>query len=383
MYLQESFLMQTKNPSARRIFEKLYPVFKKYTGLPEANLQFVGNCSVALIDKILDMEEFPNYVKTNQFKRIRKLMSHVVPLEFEEVLRLKQPGRKRFKINFYTRGLKMKNNKLLEKWKNRVICMDCVEGMKQLPDASADIFLFSPPYDMLRDYEGKPEFNLHQTGEQCYRILKDGGIAAMVIQDQTKEFAKSLTTFRTAVDWVDNLGFRLFECCLYHKQGQEGAWWTKRFRVDHEYILIFLKGKRPAFFDKEPLKIPSKHAGKTMTGCATRTTSGKTLKSKKVKINPTKCRGTVWDYITCGDGGKLKHQHPATFPEKLPYDLIQCFCPKNGLVIDPFMGSGTTGVAAIKLDRNFIGFDISQKYISEISEPRIKIEIEKKQQIYL
>jgi site-specific DNA-methyltransferase (adenine-specific) len=244
--------------------------------------------------------------------------------------------------------------------------------MKELPDNSIDFMITSPPYDSIRDYNGF-KYNLHNAGEQIYRVLKDGGVAAMVIQDQTKDFGKSLTTFKTIIDWCEKIGFKLFECIIYRKHGGEGAWWTKRFRVDHEYVPVFLKGARPQYFNKEPLKIPSKHGGKTMTGCATRLTNGETLNSKKVTINLTKCRGTIWDYVTCGDGTRLKHEHPATFPDKLPYDFIQCFCPPNGLVLDPYMGSGTTALAAIKLQRNFIGFDISNEYC-KLSIKRLKVE---------
>lgn len=250
--------------------------------------------------------------------------------------------------------------------------MDCVEGIKKLPDNSVDLVITSPPYDSVRNYNGF-KYDLHATGKELHRVLKEGGIAAVVIQDQTKNFAKSLTSFRMIVDWVDNIGFKLFETVIYKKHGAEGAWWSKRFRVDHEYMPIFLKGARPQYFNKEPLKIPSKHRGKTMTGCATRLTNGKTLKSKKVTISPLKCRGTLWDYTTCGDGTKLKHQHPATFPDKIPYDFIRCFCPPNGIVIDPFMGSGTTALAAIKLERNFVGFDVSKEYCDLINR-RIKEE---------
>ncbi|MGC8680399.1 MAG: DNA-methyltransferase, partial [Candidatus Micrarchaeia archaeon] len=76
----------------------------------------------------------------------------------------------------------------------------------------------------------------------------------------------------------------------------------------------------------------------------------------------TKCRGTVWDYLNAGDKDPLKRQHPAVFPDQIPYDFIQVFCPPNGIVLDPFMGSGSTAVSAVKLGRNFIGFDIVQKY---------------------
>lgn len=100
---------------------------------------------------------------------------------------------------------------------NKVYCMDCVEGMSKIPDNSIDLVVTSPPYDQLREYDGNLTFDLHKTGEQVYRILKDGGIAVMVIQDQTKDFGKSLTTFRTVIDWCDNIGFKLFETVIYRK----------------------------------------------------------------------------------------------------------------------------------------------------------------------
>lgn len=262
--------------------------------------------------------------------------------------------------------------KILKKWLNTTQCMDCVEGMKQLPDNSIDLIVTSPPYDQIRKYNGF-SYNLHDTGKESYRILKEGGIAAMVIQDQTKNFGKTLTSFKTIIDWCDNIGFKLFECLIYKKYGAEGAWWNKRFRVDHEYIPVFLKGKKPQYFNKEHLKIPSKWGGRTLTGGATRLTNGETLKARPIKINPFKCRGTIWEYLTAGDGSRLKHLHPATFPDKLPYDFIQCFCPGGGIVLDPFMGSGTTAVAAVKLDRNFIGFDTSKEYC-KIVEKRLETE---------
>ena len=214
---------------------------------------------------------------------------------------------------------------------------------------------------------------------EIFRILKEGGIAVMVIQDQTKNFGKTLTSFRTIVDWCDNIGFKLFECLIYKKYGAEGAWWNKRFRVDHEYMPVFLKGEKLQYFNKEPLKIPSKWGGKTLKGGATRLTNGKTIKARPIKINPLKCRGTIWEYLTAGDGSKLKHQHPATFPDKLPYDFIQCFCPEKGVVLDPFIGSGTTAIAAVKLNRNFIGFDVSEEYC-DLARKRLELEANFKQE---
>ena len=253
---------------------------------------------------------------------------------------------------------------------NQIICGDCVQTLKTYGDESIDITVFSPPYDDLRDYNGY-SMNLHTIGQELFRVTKTGGIVAMVIQDQTKDGHKSLTSFRTAVDWCDNIGFGLFETVIYQKQGKEGGWWSKRFRVDHEYIHIFIKGTRPNSFDKTELKIPSKHAGKTMTGGANRNKDGKTTQSSTFVINPTKCRGTIWDYANGGDKNRVKRQHPAPFPDKIPYDLIQAFTKEGDIVLDPMVGSGSTCVAAKILNRQYIGIDISQEYC-DISVQRIR-----------
>ena len=255
---------------------------------------------------------------------------------------------------------------------NQIICGDAIEVMKKFPANSIDMVVTSPPYDAIRDYKGFT-LDLHASGKEIHRVLKDGGVAAMIIQDQTKNFGKSLTSFRTIIDWCDSFGFKLFETVIYRKYGAEGAWWNKRFRVDHEYIPIFLKGERPYYFNKEHLKIPSKHGGKTMTGGGTRLTNGVRINTRSITINPMKCRGTIWEYLTAGDGSRLKHQHPATFPNQLPYDFIQCFCPPKSIVLDPFVGSGTTTVAAKNLGRKYIGIDIAPEYCA-ITKKRMEIE---------
>ena len=257
---------------------------------------------------------------------------------------------------------------------DRVIHGDANEVLQNIPDNSIDIVVTSPPYDNIRDYKGF-SLDLNKMGALLHRKLKDGGVIGMVIQDQTKNFGKSLTSFKTIISWCDDIGFKLFECLIYRKYGAEGAWWNKRFRVDHEYIPIFIKGERPAFFNKEHLKIPSKHGGKTMTGGGTRLTNGIRINTRPITINPTKCPGTIWEYMTAGDGSRLKHQHPATFPDKLPLDLISCFCPPDGVVLDPMCGSGTSLLAAKKLGRKYIGIDIAKEYCS-LAEKRLNEELQ-------
>ena len=93
---------------------------------------------------------------------------------------------------------------------SQIITSDNIEYLKILPDECIDMVVTSPPYDELRDYNGY-KLDLHGLGKQLLRVLKSGGICVMVIQDSTKDFAKSLTSFRTIIDWCDNIGFRLFE----------------------------------------------------------------------------------------------------------------------------------------------------------------------------
>jgi DNA modification methylase len=252
---------------------------------------------------------------------------------------------------------------------NKIICGDSIEILNQYDNNFFDLTVFSPPYDGLRDYNGYA-FDMHKLGEELFRVTKEGGIVVMVIQDQTIDGHKSLTSFKTIIDWCENIGFGLFECNIYKKQGKDGAWYSKRFRVDHEYIPIFIKGKRPNHFNKDGVKIPSKHGGKTLTGGANRNKDGKTQKSQKFEINLLKCPGTIWDYSNGGDKNKVKRQHPATFPDKIPYDFIQVFTQEGGIILDPMVGSGSTCVAAKKLNRNYVGIDISGEYC-EIANNRL------------
>ena len=342
------------------IFENDLVIFKKKKNIRDEDIIICRIENSLIIKPIRETNDFFTFnsgdVKIKRKKENVKILGSVIDI---------------IKINEKREGGdKKKVNDVLPL--NKVLHGSAENILKSFPSNSVDIIMTSPPYDSIREYNGF-QFDLHRIGKEVYRVLKDGGVAVVVIQDQTKNFGKTLTSFKTIIDWCDTIGFKLFECNVYKKYGAEGAWWNKRFRVDHEYLPIFLKGERPAFFDKEGIKIPSKHGGKTMTGGGTRLTNGVRVETRAIKINKMKCRGTVWEYMTAGDGTRLKHQHPATFPDQLPIDFINTFCPKNGIVLDPMCGSGTTLLAAKKLKREYIGIDISKEYC-ELSRRRIKEE---------
>jgi DNA modification methylase len=253
---------------------------------------------------------------------------------------------------------------------------DCFDLLGSIPDGAVDLVLFSPPYDGIRSYGGGWQIDLPRLSRDLHRVTAEGGIAAVVIGDSSRNHAKSLTSFRLAVDWCDNAGWRLWETCIYHRPGNPGAWWNTRFRVDHEYIHLFLKGARPKTFDKATLMIPSKHAGKTWSG-TDRTTAGSLRRIESSVVAPTKCRGTVWPYASSNtEGNRLKLQHPATFPDRLAEDVIRAFTKEGELVLDPMAGSGTTCVAATRLGRRSLGIDINPEYVA-IAEERLRREVAK------
>jgi len=260
--------------------------------------------------------------------------------------------------------------------------MDCVEGMDLLiPDNSIDLVVTSPPYDDIRDYKGF-KLDLSAVGMQISRVLKDGGVCVMVIQDGTKDGRKSGTSFQTIVDWDLNTELDIFETCIYYRSGTPGAWWSKRYRVDHEYIPIFIKGKRPQHFDKSHMKEPTKpEYGLTKKGLGNRNTDGTTIydASKTYELPKEKDQGTVIHYKNASretpktsEIGRIKLQHPATFPDKLASDFIQCFTTEDMIVLDPFMGSGTVAAMAKQLNRKYIGFELSEEYC-QIAEKRLQI----------
>jgi len=141
-------------------------------------------------------------------------------------------------------------------------------------------------------------------------------------------------------------------------------------RVDHEFIFLFVKGRRPKTFHNERLVIPTKHAGerfsrrpfsrRTAPRCSPLSTTG----SPPPTIQPWQCRGTVWPYAaSSSERNPVKMEHPATMPDSLAADLIACFSETRDLVLDPLMGSGTTCVMAARLGRRFLGMDVSARYV--------------------
>lgn len=146
---------------------------------------------------------------------------------------------------------------------------------------------------------------------------------------------------------------------------------SKRYTQIFEYMFVFVKGKIRNDISLIADK-PNKWAGHTNWGQLTAyDKEGKVIPNKK-KINPVpdfSLRTNIWKYTTSCN--KDKTSHPAIFPEDLAKDHILSWSNEGDLVLDPFMGSGTTGKMAILNNRNFIGIELNKKFAEEATE-RIK-----------
>lgn len=254
---------------------------------------------------------------------------------------------------------------------------DCLERMKEIPDGSVDMVLTSPPYDDLRSYNG----NNCQWGEhvwkqvllELYRVTKNGGVVVWVVGDKTHKGSESLTSFKQAIYAVE-CGFRLHDTMIYHKNALPKN--HNRYEQDFEYMFVFSKSK-PSTFNpiRIPCKYPEKEGARQNSYFSITDEKNRSARSGK-KRNPVgkdKIKGNIW-YITTGKGHSTKDDiafnHPAIFPEKLANDHIISWSNEGDVVFDPFMGSGTTGKVAKKLNRNFIGIELDDGYF-EIAKERI------------
>lgn len=257
---------------------------------------------------------------------------------------------------------------------NRIYQMDCIEGMRLLPDNSIDLTVTSPPYDNLRSYNGY-SFDFENVAKELYRVTKPGGVVVWVVADETKNFCESLSSFKQAIYFVDVCGFKLLDTMIYAKKSYAPAYPTmRRYAQTFEYMFVFVKGHKPKTFnpiktEKEASSISKKEKTSTY-----RQKDG-SVRIKRVKLdNLLKDECNVWVYdvgYMKSTKDKLAFEHPAVFPEALAQDHILSWSNPGDIVLDPFMGSGTTAKMALLNNRRFIGFEISSKYV-EIANQRLE-----------
>jgi len=244
---------------------------------------------------------------------------------------------------------------------NKVIQGDCLEIMKEIPNKSVDLILTSPPYDDLRNYQGY-SFDFENIAKELFRLLKDGGVMVWVIGDATINGSETGTSFKQAL-YFKELGFNLFDTIIYQKRGGLMTGSIKGYSQKFEYMFVFSKSGYPKTINliKDLLVEYTENRTKKH-----RKKDG-TFDIQEWKIGGPTRRHNIWIYDTGfhkTTKDKIAFQHPAIFPEKLAHDHIISWSNEGDIVLDPMCGSGTTLKMAKKLNRHFIGIDISQDYVN-------------------
>lgn len=240
---------------------------------------------------------------------------------------------------------------------------DCLEVLPTLERESIDLVVTSPPYDNLRNYNKELEWNFDifkQVAEQLYDILKMGGVVVWVVNDATINGSETGTSFNQAL-YFKEIGFKLHDTMIYAKKNPIPLN-HNRYEQSFEYMFILTKGKPYTF---NPIRVLCKRKGehknyafhKTDDDALTRFHG--TVRDKKIHKN-------IFEY---GIGGG-NYGHPAIFPLQLAKDQILSWSNQNDTILDPFMGSGTTGVACLQTNRDFIGIEKVEKYY-DIAKQRI------------
>ena len=254
---------------------------------------------------------------------------------------------------------------------NKTYHLNCIAGMEKLDDECIDLVVTSPPYDQLRTYNDSSKWSMevfYSVAAQLNRVLKPGGVIMWNVNDATVDGSETGSSFRQALHFKDVCGLRLHDTMIYEKTGIAFASGQKSVRYSQafEYCFILSKGKPKTvniIMDK-----PNKWAGSTSWGKARSRKKTGELDIREHKTNPIKefgARNNIWRIKNCGGFGqsnKESYKHPATMPEELALGHIQTWTNEGDLVLDPFMGSGTTAQVSLETNRNFVGFEIDDTY---------------------
>lgn len=247
-----------------------------------------------------------------------------------------------------------------------IICGDNVEVLRTFPDECIDLTVTSPPYDNLRTYNGY-SWDFEALAHELYRVTKPGGVVVWVVGDATVNGSETGTSFRQALYFKDVVGFNLHDTMIYHKVNPLPRQ-HNRYEQAFEYMFVLSKGV-PATVNL--MRVPAKYAGQVAKHTA-RDNNQDALIARIRETRETRILPNVWSYVVGRSmTDEEAFEHPATFPEKLAEDHILSWSNPGDIVLDPFVGSGTTAKMALKNNRHFIGIDISEEYC-ELARRRLR-----------
>jgi site-specific DNA-methyltransferase (adenine-specific) len=263
--------------------------------------------------------------------------------------------------------MKFQKNKFL----NKIYCGDARAIMKQFPKSSVDLIITSPPYaDRRKKQYGGPSPDQYVKwflpfAAKFQLILKPKGSLILNIKENADRGERHTYVLELILEMRKN-GWFWIEDYIWHKKNAFPGKWPNRFRDAWEHCLHFTKRKDFQMY-QDAVKVPiGDWADKRLRSLGTndkirsmsRTNSGfgrqLTNWLGRKEVYPTNVL-----YLPTISANK---NHCAVYPEALPAWFIRLFTKKGDVILDPFVGSGTTAVAAFKSERNYIGIDLNSKY---------------------
>jgi DNA modification methylase len=250
---------------------------------------------------------------------------------------------------------------------------DCLEYMREQDDDTFDLVFGSPPYESARSYgigfslSGQDWVDwMVECVTEASRICR--GLVAVVVAGRTRNFRWSATPALLMAD-LHRAGIRLRRPVIFHRVGIPGSGGPDWLRADTEFVVCCSRGRLP-WSDNTAMGQPPKYKpGGALSHWKTSTSgySGGDTRVKQVNYTPPE-KANPGNVVHCSVGGgkmghSLAHENEAPFPSMLAEFFIRSFCPPDGLVLDPWCGSGTTCAVAAQCGRRFVGVDIRESQI--------------------
>jgi site-specific DNA-methyltransferase (adenine-specific)/site-specific DNA-methyltransferase (cytosine-N4-specific) len=277
----------------------------------------------------------------------------------------------------------MAENKM--EYLNQILLGDCEEVLIDLPDNSVDLIFTSPPYADQRQkaYGGvNPDKYVEwflPKAAQFMRVLKPTGTFILNIKERVVGGERHIYVIELILRMREQ-GWLWTEEFMWHKKNSYPGKWPNRFRDNWERLIQFNKDKKFHMY-QEAVMVPVGEWAKGRLANLSETDKrrdesrvgsgfGKNVSNwlGRDKVYPTNVLHMATE---CAN-----KNHSATFPVALPTWFIKLFTKRGDVVLDPFVGSGTTALAAIQLGRKYIGIDISEDYVDEASERVANIQVE-------
>tara|TARA_B100000029_G_scaffold494283_1_gene557806 strand:- start:555 stop:1376 length:822 start_codon:yes stop_codon:yes gene_type:complete len=244
---------------------------------------------------------------------------------------------------------------------------DCLKVLPTLENKSIDLIITSPPYDKMRTYNNSSIWNFDifkRIANELIRVLKDGGVIVWIVNDTTINGSETGTSFKQAL-YFKEIGLNLHDTMIWQKETNPFTHKNRYINI-FEYMFVFSKGKPKTTNLIKDRK--NKYGGTKVHGTQREKNGTVRLPTRIGKeIKEYGSRFNVWQINT---EKQNKTNHPAVFPILLAEDHIKTWSNKNDTVLDCFLGSGTSGLAAQNLNRKFVGIELDKKYF-EIAKNRI------------